>query len=129
MERDGLAGPGGTLAYPACTLTWNYPIAPLGRPYSFADAFGSMRAQTSQVPQQMLHESDDLGATDGPGEQPEAEVPPVHPGHGQEHLPVEVVLQHRGLAFRRPGSAAMGLLVQSALMHEDDGSPLHLDFS
>src|SRR5216683_3063572 len=36
-------------------------------------------------------------------------------------VPVEMILQHRGLSARRPRAAAVGSLAQPALVDEDDG--------
>ncbi len=72
------------------------------------------------VAQQMREKLDDLPAADGAGKQPEIEVPPGHPCHRRQRLPVEVVLQHRRLSARRPGAAAVRALAQSAFVEEDD---------
>ena len=56
---------------------------------------------------------------DGLFENLEIEVPPGHPcGYG-DRLPVEVVLQHRGVSPRRPGAAAMGPFAEPALVDEN----------
>jgi hypothetical protein len=39
-----------------------------------------------------------------------------------------VVLQHRGVAARRPSAHPAGSLTQSAFIDEDDGAPLALGF-
>jgi hypothetical protein len=78
--------------------------------------------------QQVRKKLDHLGAANGPREQPEVEVPPRHPCHRRQRLPVEVILQHRGLAARRPGAAAMWAFAQSAFVDEDDGAALFLGF-
>ena len=56
--------------------------------------------------------------------QTEIEVPPGHASSDREQLPVEMVLQHRGLPARRPCAYAVGSLAQSAFVDEDDGTPL-----
>jgi MFS family permease len=56
--------------------------------------------------------------------QPEIEVPPDDPGGDRQHLPGEVILQDRSLSARRPGPHPMRAFAQSALVDEDDGSPL-----
>ncbi len=78
--------------------------------------------------QQMRKEQDDLRAADGSRKQSEVEVPPGHPGHRRQGLPVEVILQHRRLPFRRPGAAAVWALAQSAFVDENDRAPLVLGF-
>jgi hypothetical protein len=57
--------------------------------------------------QQVRKELDDLRTADRPGKQAEVEVPPRHPRHRRQHLPVEVILQHRRLSPGRPGAAAV----------------------
>ena len=56
-----------------------------------------------------------------PGKQSEVEVPPGHARHRRQRLPVKVILQHRRLSLRRPGTAAVGALAQSTFVDEDDG--------
>lgn len=80
------------------------------------------------IVQQMAEKHHLLRAADGPGIQMEVEVPLGHPGHGRQQHPVEVILQPRRLAFRRPALTAMRLLAQSSLVHKDDGLPLLLGF-
>jgi len=80
------------------------------------------------VMQQMGKKKDDLRRADGAGKQTEVEVPPGYPRHGRKRLPVEVVLQHRRLTFRRPSTAAVGPLAQSTLVDEDDGPAFVLGF-
>ena len=74
------------------------------------------------VAQEMGEKLDDLGAADGSWKQPEVEVPPSHSRNGRQCLPVEVILQHRRLPARGPGTAAVGTLAQSAFVDEDDGA-------
>ena len=63
-------------------------------------------------------------AADRGGKQPEVEVPPAHARHCRQHLPLEVILQHRRLAARRLGAAAVRVLAQSAFVDEDERPPL-----
>ena len=72
------------------------------------------------VAQQVPEKLDDLRAADRTWKQADVEVPPGHPRHRRQHLPVEVILQHRRLPTRRPGAAAVRTLAQSALVDEDD---------
>jgi len=67
-----------------------------------------------------------LWAADGSRKQTEVEVPPCDPRHGRECLPREVVLQHRRLTPRRPGTPSMGSLAQSRFVDEDDRAALFL---
>src|SRR5439155_7386313 len=76
----------------------------------------------------MGEELDDLWAADRSRKQAEVEVPPRHPRHRRQHLPVEVILQHRRLSPWRPSAAAVRALAQSAFVDEDDSSPLFLGF-
>src|SRR5712691_2830569 len=80
------------------------------------------------VAQEMREKLDDLRAADGTGKQPKVKVPPGYAGHRRQHLPVEVILQHRRLSPWRPGAAAVRALAQSAFVDEDDGAPLFLGF-
>src|SRR5215467_11299082 len=48
------------------------------------------------------------------------------PGHGRDRVPVEVVLQNRDLAARRPGPDAMQPLAYTAFVDEDDRAPFFL---
>src|SRR5215469_6689040 len=68
----------------------------------------------------MGEEQDHLQRTNGTRKETEV-VPPFDSCHSRKRLPVEVVLQHWCLSFRRPGAAAMRPLAQSALVDEDDG--------
>src|SRR5262245_15386160 len=81
---------------------------------------------TRNVPQQMGQELDYLRAPDGSLEKPKIEVPPGHPRHGRQQVPVKVVLQHRRLPLGRPGPAAVRPLTQSAFIDEDNGLALSL---
>src|SRR5713226_3149270 len=77
-----------------------------------------------QVAQQMAEEVDHLGGMDGAGIEPEVEVPPGDAGSRRQHLPVEMMLQYRGLPARRPGPHPMRSFAQSAFVDEDDRAPL-----
>src|ERR1700722_10536506 len=68
---------------------------------------------------QMAEELDHLRTFDGAWKEPKVKVPPRNPCHRRQSFPVEVVLQHRGLASRRPGAAAMGPLAEPALVDEN----------
>src|SRR5215831_19968193 len=81
-----------------------------------------------QVTQEMSEKLDHLRTADRAREQPEIEVPPRHPGHGRQGLPVEVILQHRCLPSRCPSPATMRPLAQSTFVDKNDYSPLVLGF-
>ena len=81
-----------------------------------------------QMTQQMGKEVHHLRGADGSLVEPEIEVPPRDAGDGREHLPVEMILQHRGLSARGPSAHPMGPLAQPALVDEDDGAPLAARF-
>src|ERR1700719_3412231 len=68
---------------------------------------------------QMAEELDHLRTFDDAWKEPKVKVPPRNPCHRRQSFPVEVVLQHRGLASRRPGAAAMGPLAEPALVDEN----------
>src|ERR1700682_2225103 len=59
-----------------------------------------------QMTHQMFEELDYLRTLDGAGKEPKVKVPPRHPCHCRQSLPVEGVLQHRVVSPRRPGAAA-----------------------
>jgi hypothetical protein len=77
-----------------------------------------------QMTQQMGKEVHHLRGADGSWVEPEIEVPPRNASDGREHLPVEMILQHRGLSARGPGAHPMGSLAQPAFIDEDDSAPL-----
>src|ERR1700676_2657505 len=81
-----------------------------------------------QMAHQMFEELDYLRTLDGAGKEPKVKVPPRHPCHCRQSLPVEVVLQHWGLSPRRPGAAAMGPLAEPALVDENYDPALLLAF-
>src|SRR5271170_219536 len=74
--------------------------------------------------QQMTQEIQHLSGADGASIQAEIEIPPGDAGGGREHLPVEVILQHRRVSARRPGPHPVGPLAQPALVDEEDGAAL-----
>ena len=76
-----------------------------------------------QMTQQVAEEVHHLRRANRGRIKPEVEVPPGDSGTGREHLPVEVVLQHRSLPARRPGTYPVRSLAQSAFVDEDDGAP------
>jgi hypothetical protein len=59
---------------------------------------------SAQVAHQVLEKLDDLGPLDGPRKQFEIEVPPRDSGDHRKGFPIEVILQHRGLAAGSPGA-------------------------
>ena len=80
------------------------------------------------VADQSLQEVDDLQLADRTAIEPEVKVAQRQPGRHRKLLPVEVELQQRCLAARRPGATAMRLLTQSAFVDEDDRAALFLGF-
>ena len=78
----------------------------------------------------MTQEVDYFGSANGSFVKSEIEIPPSDASDapsdasdGREHLPVEMILQHRGLSARSPGAHPMGPLAQPALVDKDDGAP------
>jgi len=53
---------------------------------------------------------------------------PGDAGGGRQHLPVEMMLQHRGLPAWGPRPHPLRALAQPALVDEDDGAPLREGF-
>lgn len=80
----------------------------------------SARQMTQQVREKVHH----LRGADGLSVKPKIKVPPGDAGDGREHLPIEMILQHRGLSARRPSPYPMGSFAQPAFVDEDDGAPL-----
>src|SRR5271167_2611970 len=66
----------------------------------------------------------DLWALDGAGKESKVEAAEGNAGDDRELGPVEVILEHGGLAARRPGAHPSGSLAQSRLVDEDDDSAL-----
>jgi hypothetical protein len=77
-----------------------------------------------QVAQQMTQEVHYLRGANGSSVKSEIEIPPSDAGHRREHLPVEMILQHRSLSARGPGAHPMRSLAQPALVDKDDDAPL-----
>src|SRR5712671_4433435 len=90
-------------------------------------SLGAIRAyqqSARQVTQQVREKVHHLWGADGLSVKPKIKVPPRDAGGSREHLPVEMILQHRGLSPRGPGAHPMGPLAQPARVDEDDGAPL-----
>ena len=64
----------------------------------------------------------DLFFLDGTGIDAKVELPQREPRSYRESLPIEVVLQDGGLSARRPGTATMRSLTQSAFVDEEKDS-------
>jgi len=75
--------------------------------------------RTVELSNQSLQELDRLRALDRTRIEPEVETPGRQAGDGRQGLPVEVVLEHRGLPARRPSSAAVRSLAYPTLFDED----------
>src|SRR6185312_14741830 len=73
---------------------------------------------------QRVQELDDLRPFDGAGKEPEVEASEGNARDNRELMPIEVILQDRGLPFGRPGLHPRGPLAQSRLVDEDDDSAL-----
>src|SRR5450631_850795 len=71
-----------------------------------------------------VQELDDLRTLDCTRKESEVEASKSDPGDDRELMPVEVILQDRGLAARRPGAHPGRPLAQSRLIYEDDDSAL-----
>lgn len=76
----------------------------------------------SDLTPQMIEEVQHLWRTDRSQIQPEIELPPCNAGNSRELLPVEMELQLWRLATRRPCSAYMRTLGNSAFVYKDDSS-------
>src|SRR5258708_32880263 len=63
------------------------------------------------VTPQMREKLDDRSAANGSGKQPEVEIPPRHARDRPQHLPVEMILQHRCLSSWRPSTTAVRALL------------------
>src|ERR1700722_810743 len=83
---------------------------------------------TVEMTQQVLEKLNDLRTADRAREESEVKIPPGYAGHRRQSFPVEVILQHGSLASRRPSSATMGSLAQSAFVDKNDDEPLFLGF-
>ena len=73
--------------------------------------------------EQCLQEVHHLGTLNRSLIEPEVEAIEGDPGDGGERVPVEVVLQNRSLAARRPGPNPMRPLAYPALVDEDNLTP------
>src|SRR5271167_41892 len=71
---------------------------------------------------QRLQEFDELRTADGASVHAEVEIPEADTGDHRQLLPIEAVLQHRCLTFRRPSLDPSGPLAQSRFVDEDDGA-------
>jgi hypothetical protein len=80
------------------------------------------------VPKEMSQEDDCLFLTYSFVEDLEVEVPDCHPGGDGNGLPVEVVLEDRGLPPRSPGTTPVWPLAQPAFVDEDNGAPFFSGF-
>ena len=67
-----------------------------------------------------MQELDHLGAFDGAWEQAKVEATRADAGDHRQLVPIEMILQDRGLTFGRPGLDPRGSLAQSRLVDEDD---------
>src|ERR1039457_6095718 len=75
-----------------------------------------------------VQELDDLRTLDCTRKESEVEASKSDPGDDRELMPVEVILQDRGLAARRPGAHPGRPLAPSRLIYEDDDSALFCGF-
>jgi len=73
---------------------------------------------------EMFEKLDHLRGLDAAWEKPEVEIPNGDACDGRKTLPVEGILQHRGLAAWRPGADPVRPLAQAAFVHENYGSAL-----
>ena len=78
--------------------------------------------------QEIAEKYDNLFFGDRFIEKLEVEVPQRHTRCHRDALPVEVILQNRRLSPRRPGTAAVRALAQSAFVDEEDRAPFFLGF-
>src|SRR5437667_1435329 len=63
----------------------------------------------SQMAQQVTKKVDHLRAANRTGVEAKIEIPPGHPRHRRQRLPVKVILQHWRMPARRPSPAAVRL--------------------
>ena len=82
------------------------------------------RQSAANVLLEVFQKLDHLRGLNAAGEEPEVEIPNGDAGDGRKALPVEGILQHRGLAAWSPGSDPMRPLAQSAFVHKNYGSAL-----
>ena len=78
---------------------------------------------------QTINEKEDgLFLADSLLEDLEVEVPECYSGSHGNAFPIEVILDHRRLTPRRPGTTAMRPLAQPAFVDEDDRAPFFFGF-
>jgi len=82
-------------------------------------AIPNHRELAADVPLEMFEELNDLRALDRAGVESEIEVPESQTRNHRKALPVEVVLQHWGLAAPGPGAHPVRSLAQAAFVDED----------
>ena len=82
----------------------------------------------SYVPKEIAEKEDGLLLADSFLEDLEVEVPECHSGSHGNAFPIEVILDHRRLTPRRPGTTAMRPLAQPAFVDEDDRAPFFFGF-
>src|SRR6516225_2567420 len=82
------------------------------------------RHMAQQVREKVHH----LWSPDSTRIKPEVEVAPGNSSRSRKQFPIKVILQHRGLSPRRPGTYPVGPLAQSAFIDEDDGPLLTQGF-
>ena len=75
---------------------------------------------SGQMAQQVTEEIDYLRASDRTRIKPEVKLIPSYSSDRREYFPVEMILQHRRLPLRSPGTNSMGSLAQSGFIDEDD---------
>jgi hypothetical protein len=91
-------------------------------------AVPDQQERLANVPHQCRQEIQHLRTLHGARVKTKIEVPSCQTCGSRQTLPVKVVLQHRRLAARCPGSASMRALTQSAFVDEDDGTPFPAGF-
>src|SRR5215475_5787833 len=97
---------------------------------------GSMRWQpiphhqqlAPQVAQQLAEKIHHLRSAHRTLVETEVEVPPSDASRSREHLPVEMILQHRSLSARRPGSHPMRPFAQATFVDKYDHAPFTRGF-
>ena len=77
---------------------------------------GELMRQAGLELMQLIMDNEVRQLADGAGVQPEVEVAEGQPGRHRKRFPVEVELQNRRLAARRPAAATMRLLTPSAFV-------------
>jgi len=80
------------------------------------------------VPLQMLQKFDDLEAFDAAGVNLEIELPEGQAADDRKTLPIEGLLENRGLSTRSPGACPGWPGAQAAFVNKDDGAALLLGF-